>query len=113
LFGKPGLDAAAGLDPEGGASGQRDRIDALDRAGKIEQGVLARAGAAATNVDRRHRRLVEHDRRYAGGDFRVFGVTDADAGDIGEQVFQGRYSMRSMVSAIAHAQRRLNSPAPS
>ncbi|MEY9228984.1 hypothetical protein ABIF78_001307 [Bradyrhizobium japonicum] len=94
LFGKPGLDAAAGLDAKGGAAGQRNRIDALDRAGKVEQRILARAGPAAAHVDRRDRRGIEDDRRRAGGDFRILGMADADAGDIGKQIFQGRHSMR-------------------
>ncbi|MGY4338570.1 hypothetical protein ACVWW3_003476 [Bradyrhizobium sp. LM2.9] len=88
LLGEPGLHAAAGLDPEGGAAGQRDRIDPFLRAGKIEQGILAGTRSAAADVDRRDRRLVEDDRGRARGEFRILGMADADAGDIGEKVFQ-------------------------
>ena len=51
-------------------------------------GVLACAGTAAADVDRSDRRLVEQDRGDAGGERCVIGVADADAGDIGEEIFQ-------------------------
>ena len=51
---------------------------------------LAGAGPAAAHVDRGHRRLVENDRGYAGRERCVIGVADADAGDIGEEIFQAR-----------------------
>ena len=50
--------------------------------------LLADAGAAAADVDRGHRRLIENDSGDAGRDLGVVGVADADAGDIGEEIFQ-------------------------
>ena len=87
LFGEPGLHAAAGLEPERRAAGERDGVDPLHGVGEVEQRAFAGAGPAAAHVDRRHRRPVENDRRDAGGERRVIGVTDADAGDIGEKIF--------------------------
>ena len=84
---------------------------ALDRAGGIEQRVLARAGPAAAHVDRGDRRAIEDDRGDAGGELRVIGMADADAGDIGEEVFQGGDSMRCQcISDIAPTPTRFNSP---
>ena len=60
---------------------------ALHGVGEVEQRALAGAGTAAAHVDRRHRRAVEHDRGDAGGQRCVIGVADADAGDIGEEIF--------------------------
>lgn len=89
LLGEPGLHAAAGIEAEGGAARQRDRVDAFDGIGEIEQCVLARAGAATADVDRRDRGGIENDRGRAGGDFGILGMADADAGDVGQQIFQG------------------------
>ena len=50
--------------------------------------LLAGAGSAAAHVDRGDRRLVEHDGGDAGGERRIVGVADADAGNIGEEIFQ-------------------------
>ena len=88
LLGQPGLHAARGVKAERRAAGERDRIDRLDGGVGLQQGVLARAGPAAAHVDRRHRRLVEDDRGDTRRQPGVIGVADADAGDIGEQVFQ-------------------------
>ena len=65
------------------------RVDPLHRIGEVEQRTLARAGTAAAHVDRRHRRPVENDRGNAGRECCVIGMTDADAGNIGEEIFQG------------------------
>jgi L-aminopeptidase/D-esterase-like protein len=64
-------------------------VNAIDGAGEFEQRVFARAGSAAANIDGRNRVGVEDDRGRASGDFRILGMADADAGDIGEKVFQG------------------------
>ena len=56
LFGKPGLYAAGGVQPERRAAGKRDGVDRLDGAFGLEQGVLAGAGPAAAHVDRGDRR---------------------------------------------------------
>ncbi len=68
------------------------RVDLLHGVGEVEQRAFAGAGAAAAHVDRRHRRLVEHDRGDAGRQRGIVGVTDADAGNIGEEIFQSTRS---------------------
>ena len=55
----------------------------------LSSGVLAGAGAAAAHVDRRDRGRIEDDRGDAGGERCVIGVADANAGNIGEEIFQG------------------------
>ena len=57
-----------------------------DRAGGIEQVGLAGAGPAAADVDRDDGRLVEHDRRHAGGEPGIIGMADPDAGDVGQEI---------------------------
>ena len=89
LFGKPGLYAARGVQPERRAAGERDGVDRLDGAFGLEQRVLAGAGPAAAHVDRGDRGRIENDRGDAGGERRVVGVADANAGNIGEEIFQG------------------------
>jgi len=42
---------APAIEPEGRAARQHDRVDALDRAVRLEQVGLARAGRAAAHVD--------------------------------------------------------------
>ena len=71
-----------------------------------EQGAFAGAGAAAADVDRGHRGLVENDGGDAGRDRGVVGVADADAGDIGEEIFQetvasGRDMLRTSVFRLS------------
>ena len=51
-----------------------------------EQFGLARAGCAAANIDRRHRRPLGEHHRDAGDGVAVFGLPDQDAGDIGDQI---------------------------
>ena len=70
--------------------------------GEVEQRALAGAGTAAAHVDRRYRGLVEHHRGDAGCQRRVIGVADADAGDIGEEIFHRR-SLRSADDRTAGA----------
>ena len=89
LFGKPGLHAAGGVEAEGRATGKGNAIDRLKGAFGLEQGLLAGAGPAAAHVDRCDGGRVEQDRGDAGGDRGILGVADANAGNIGEQVFQG------------------------
>ena len=78
--------------PDGASSpnaeppGQHHRVDALDRAVRLEQIGFARARRAAADVDRRDRRFVEHDGGDAGGEPRVVGVTDTDAGNVGDEI---------------------------
>ena len=89
MFGKPGLHAARGIQPKRGAAGEGDRVDRLDRGCKSKEAFLAGAGAAAAHVDRGNRRAIENDRRDAGRYGCVISVADADAGNIGEEVFHG------------------------
>ncbi len=60
----------------------------LDGAFGLEQAVLAGAGPAAAHVDRGDRRRIENDRGDAGGEGCVVGVADADAGYVGDEIFQ-------------------------
>ena len=87
LFGEPGLHPAAGLKPERRAAGERDGVDPLHGVGEIEQRAFACTGPAAAHVDRRHGGFVENHRGDAGRQRGVVGMTDADARDIGEEVF--------------------------
>ncbi len=66
--------------------------------GEVEQRALAGAGSAAAHVDRRHRRRIEDDGGHPGRQRGVVGVTDADAGNIGEQIFQEQ--LRQVVSRL-------------
>src|SRR5207253_2636817 len=88
LFGEPGLDAAGGVQAERRAAAERNRIDTFHGIGRIEQRAFARAGPAAAHIDRGDRRSVEYDRSDTGSKLRVIGVADADAGNIGEEIFQ-------------------------
>jgi hypothetical protein len=55
---------------------------------KVEHRALTDTGPAAADVDRGHRRRIENDSGDSGCECLVIGVTDADAGDIGEKVLQ-------------------------
>ena len=88
LFGEPGLQSPGAVQPERGAARQGDAVDGFDRAFKTEQGFLANAGSAAAHIDRSDRGRIENDGGDAGGEGGVVGMTDADTGDIGEEVFQ-------------------------
>ena len=89
LFGKPGLHAAGGIQSKRGAAGERDaRRSASTVPSGSSSALLAGAGAAAADVDRGNRGGIENDRGDAGGERGVVGVADADACDIGEEIFQ-------------------------
>src|SRR5205807_4109759 len=88
VLGKPGLHATGGIQAERRAAAKHDRIDALHRIGGIEQRALARPGPATADIDRSYRGLVEDDRGDAGSKAGVIGVADANAGNIGEEIFQ-------------------------
>ncbi len=60
-----GLHAGSGVEPEGRAARQNDRIDALHRLRRIEQRGLARARPAAAHVHARRDGCVEHHRGRA------------------------------------------------
>jgi hypothetical protein len=93
---KPRPCSAAGLEPERRTAREHEGIDPLHGVGKVEQRALADTGAAAAHIDRRHRRSVENHRRGARRRFLVVGVTDADAGYVGEEVFQGFTNVSSL-----------------
>ena len=88
LFLEPGLDAGGGIEAERRAAGQRDGVDAFDGLGRVEQRGLARARAAATQVDRADRRPIEDQRRRAGTEPHVLGVADLNSGNVGDEVAQ-------------------------
>ncbi len=87
LFREPGLHPAAGLEPERRAARERDGVDPIHRISEVEQRALAGAGPAAAHVDRRHCRGIEDHRGDTGRQRGVIGVTDADAGNIGQEIF--------------------------
>ena len=86
LLAQPGLHAGRRVEPEGGAARQHHRVDALDRAVRLEQVGFARARGAAAHVDRRDRWLVEQDGGHPGGETGIVGVPDADAGHVGDEI---------------------------
>ncbi len=98
MFGEPGLHPAAGLQPECRAAGQRDGVNPLHGVGDVEQRALAGARAAAAYIDRCYDRRIEHHRRDAGRQRRIVGVADADAGNIGEQIFH-RMILKAQMTA--------------
>ena len=51
VFAHIGLHAGGGVEPESGAAGQHDRLDAVNRHGGVEKIDLACAGATAAHVD--------------------------------------------------------------
>ena len=76
----------AASSPNAEPPGEHHRVDALDRAMRLEQVGFARAWGAAAHVDRGDRGLVEHDRGHARGEARVFGIANPEAGHIGDQI---------------------------
>ena len=97
LFGKPGLHAATGFQPECRAARERDGIDLLHGVDRIEQRALADAGAAAAHIHRGHRGPIENHRGDARRQGGIVGMTDTDARDIRQQVVQ-----RSSVSSRSY-----------
>ena len=79
-------DAGAGIEAEGGAAAQDDRIDGLDELVGREQLGLARAGRAAHDVDRGEERPVGGQHGRPGLDPVVLGVADEETGDIGDEI---------------------------
>src|SRR6202034_2500134 len=57
---EPGLCARGCVETEGRAAGERNRVDALNRLCRVEQGRFTGAGTAATHVDRGDRGFVEY-----------------------------------------------------
>jgi hypothetical protein len=116
LFGKPGLDAARGIQSERRAAGECNAVDRLDGAFGLEGGVLAGTRASAAHVNGRNGGRIKKDRGDAGGEGRVVGMADANAGNIGEEIFQsagpsGRIWLGS--SRIYQPRRMLQPPSAS
>ena len=101
------LDARPGVQTEGRAAGQHHGVDALDGAMRLEQVGLARGRRAAADVDRRHGRLGEHDGGDAGGETGIVGLSDQNAGDVGDQISLRQGSpLRMQVPHRDHIMRR-------
>ena len=66
----------------------------------IEQRAFAGAGTAAAHVHRRDRRRVEDDSGDAGSQRRVVGMADANAGNVGEEIFQAWCPLSSAIRII-------------
>jgi hypothetical protein len=99
LFGEPGLHPAAGVKPERSASPKGGGIDLLHGVGRSSSAPSPGTGPAAAHIDRRHCLPVKNDRRDAGRQLGVIGVTDADAGDIGEADFSSRAACPTQMTA--------------
>ena len=78
--------AAGGIEPEQRAAREQHGIDAGYRHLRLQQGGVAGAGRAAAGDAGGDVGGVEDDRRHAGGDARVLGIADADAGHVGDEV---------------------------
>ncbi len=82
---EPAHDAAGGVEPEGAAAGEHDRVDLLDEILGAQQVGLAGAGGGAAHVDAAGRAgFAEHD-GAAGRPARVGVVAHAQAGDVGDR----------------------------
>ncbi len=85
-FAQRRLNAGCGVEAEGRAAGQHDRIDALDGVVRLQQ--IGFAGARRTAEDLHGgncRRIAEHN-GYAGFQRRIRSVSDGQAADICDQV---------------------------
>ena len=80
------LDARSGVQAEGRAAGQHHGVDALGGAMRLEQVGLARGRRAAADVDGRDGGLGEHDGRDTGGETGIVGLSDQNAGNVGDQI---------------------------
>ena len=78
--------AAGGVEPEQRAAREQHGIDAGYRHLRVEQRGVAGAGRAAAGDAGGDVGGVEDDRGHAGGDARVLGIADTDAGDVGDEV---------------------------
>ena len=80
------LNARASVQAEGRTAGQHHGVDALGGAVRFEQVGFPRARRAAAHVDGGDRGLLEDNDGYAGGETRVVGVSDQNAGDVGDEI---------------------------
>ena len=62
------------------------KLHGFDGAMGLEQVGLARGRRAAADVNGRHGRLGEHDGRNAGGETGIVGLSDQNAGNVGDQI---------------------------
>jgi len=86
VLAQPGLHAGGRVEAEGRTAREHDRVNALDGQRRIEQRHLTRARPPAAHVGRGDGRRVEHDRGHARRKTRIAGISDADAGDIGDEI---------------------------
>jgi hypothetical protein len=86
VLAQPGLDTGRRIEAEGGAAGQHEGVDAFHRQRRIEQGGLARAGAAAAHIDAGDRRIVEQHDGRARAQFAIGGMTDADSLNVCDEI---------------------------
>src|SRR5262249_20342440 len=85
-FAQKSLSARASVQAEGRAAGQHHGVDALGGAVRFEQVGFPCARRAAAHVDGGDRGLLEDDDGYAGSETRVVGVSDQNAGDVGDEI---------------------------
>ena len=83
-------DTAGRIEAVDGAARQHQRIDALDRHFRVEQGGIAHARRPASNRQRRDRGSIEDERGDARGDARILRVANRKAGDIGDEIEHAR-----------------------
>ncbi len=81
--------AGGRVEAEGGAAGQDNCVDGLDRVLRRQQIGFAGARRAAHDVDGGHGRCLADDNGDARLQRRVVGVADAEAGNVGDQIAKG------------------------
>ena len=81
---EPAHHAARGVEAEGAAAGEHDRMHLVDRVDRIEQLGLARPGRRAAHVDAGDGAVAGDHDRAAGRPARVGEVADLEAGDRGQ-----------------------------
>ena len=89
---EPTRHPGGGVQAEGRAAGQDQRVDRLHRALWIEQIRLAGPRPTAAHIDRGHRRAIEQDGGDPTAHAEVGGVPDLDAGNVGEKTTQAGFA---------------------
>ena len=79
-------DPAGGVEPEGRAARQHDRVDPRHQGGRVEQLGLAAARRPAAHIDRGDRRPLGQHHGRAGDRGGVLGLADQQPRHIGDQV---------------------------
>lgn len=91
---EPGLHAAGGIETEGGAAGENERIHRLHRHGRIEQCGFPSSGSAAKNGAGRNSRFLKDDRRHSRAEGEIGGVADGHTFDIGQEIERRTHSSK-------------------